>query len=512
MTTITKLPDLADLLVIGGGINGAGIACDAAGRGLSVVLCEKDDLAAATSSASSKLIHGGLRYLEHYEFRLVREALAERELLLAKAPHIIRPMGFVLPHAGTLRPAWVIRLGLFLYDHLARRGTLAGSRVLRLATAPEGRPLRQDIATGFAYADAWVDDARLVVLNARAAADAGAAVLTRTECTSVRRERGVWHVELRDRRTGRNFAARARALVNAAGPWVDTVLSRAEGVTASHHTRLVKGSHIVVPALHDGTHAYVLQNDDRRIVFVIPFEERFSLIGTTDVAYTGDPGEAAITGFEIQYLCDAVNRYFRRPVGREDVVWSFAGVRPLWDDAADDPSAVTRDYALELDGGQGLPPLLAVFGGKITTYRSLAEKALEALAPHLPAMGPPWTAAAALPGGDLKGDDFDTFRRRVRARWPWLGVEIADRIARCYGTRVADMLGDAVDLPDLGRGFGAGLYQREVAYLVAQEWAETADDILWRRTKLGLVMPAGGAAALSGWLSENSLSRHPAAH
>ena len=494
-----------DLLIIGGGINGVGIARDAAGRGLSVVLCEQGDLGGATSSASSKLIHGGLRYLEHYEFRLVREALSERETLLNIAPHIVSPMRFVLPHQSTLRPAWMIRVGLFLYDHIGGRQRLPGSHGLDLGANPVGAPLRPDLRKGFEYSDCWVDDARLVVLNALDAAAHGAVVLTRSRCIGARRQDGGWQAELRHMNGGGEHTVAARILVNAAGPWVDRVLDGAVGVARERGMRLVKGSHIVVPRLYDGDHAYILQNTDRRVVFVIPYERKFSLVGTTEVPFDGDPASVHIDPEETAYLCDAVNRQFVTPIAPRDVVWSYAGVRPLYDDDTEDASAATREYNLDLDAPSDGAPLLTIFGGKITTYRRLAEHALGKLLPYLPASGGPWPAAAPLPGGDMPDADFDRFLETVRCRWPWLPDDLAWRYARAYGTRVETMLGGAGLLADLGRDFGAGLYEREVAYLVDNEWAETADDILWRRTKRGLHAPPETAAELEAWLADRNI-------
>ena len=493
--------DIADLLIVGGGINGVGIARDAAGRGLSVVLCEQGDLAGGTSSASSKMIHGGLRYLEHYEFRLVRDALAERETLLGIAPHLVRPMRFVLPHDRSLRPAWMIRAGLFLYDHLGGRRRLAGSRGLDLAADPAGAPLRPDRRKGFAYTDCQVDDSRLVVLNAVGAAELGATILTRRRCVEARRDGAAWRVVLRDETTGATETRRARILVNAAGPWVDRLLEGPIGVAAATKVLLVKGSHIVVDRLYDGDHAYILQNDDGRVVFALPYEGRFTLIGTTDVAYDGDLADVGISAEETSYLCAAINRYFVRPIGVGDIVWSYAGVRPLLDDGAGDPATVTRDYRLELDAGPGRAPLLSVFGGKITTYRRLAEQAMAELAPHTPGAGRPWTALSHLPGGDIDDADFARFLDGIEARYRWLPASLAHRYARAYGTRTAVLIGDARGPADLGRDFGAGLFEREAAYLAATEWARSAEDILWRRSKLGLVAPEGTAAALDAWLS-----------
>ncbi|WP_123692986.1 glycerol-3-phosphate dehydrogenase [Allostella humosa] len=491
-----------DLAVIGGGINGAGIARDAAGRGLKVLLVEADDLARATSSASSKLIHGGLRYLEQYEFRLVREALAEREVLLAMAPHIIWPLAFTLPHAPSLRPAWMIRAGLFLYDHLGGRRRLPGSRGVNLRRTPYGAGLRSDLTKGFVYSDCWVDDARLVVLNARDAADRGTDIRTRTECLSARRAGDHWELRLRDVRDGVETSAAARALVNAAGPWADRVAGGVMGGNRTPPLRHIKGSHIVVPRLHDGDHALILQNDDRRVVFVIPYEGRFSLIGTTDVAVTGEPGGVSASPAEVEYLCKAVSGYLARPVTPADVVWSYAGVRPLYDDGSANPSAVTRDYVLKLEGGKqegggGEPPALHVFGGKITTYRKLAEHAMEKLATVIPGLKPAWTAGAPLPGGAMEGADFDRFCTGLGQRYPALDPAWLRRLARRHGTLAFDVLGDARVTADLGRHFGAGLYEREIDRLRRAEWAQTADDVLWRRTKEGLHLTPAERAAVA---------------
>jgi glycerol-3-phosphate dehydrogenase len=498
-----------DLLVIGGGINGAGIARDAVGRGLRVILAEKNDLAGATSSASSKLIHGGLRYLEHYEFRLVREALAERDILLENAAHIIWPLRFVLPHVGALRPVWMVRAGLWLYDHLGwsptRKSVLPRSHAVDLPSSAFGKGLRGDIRTGFVYSDCWVDDARLVVLNARDAADRGGAVLVRTSVDSARRRDGLWHARLTGP-DGRLIDVTARAIVNAAGPWVREVLGGALGVNVTPLVRLVKGSHIVVPRQYEGEHAYILQNDDRRVVFMIPYEGRFTLIGTTDIPYTSDPANVAITSEETEYLCRAANRYLARPISPSDVVWSYAGVRPLYDDGSANASEVTRDYVLDLDGAPGNPPVLSVFGGKITTYRRLAEHALEKLAPFFPAMKPAWTSSGPLPGGDFPGADFEAFLNARAQAYPWLPREHLRALARRHGSRIEKLVGDARSLADLGPHFGAGLYGREIDLFLREEWAASAHDVLFRRTKLGLHIGLADQAAVGDYIARRAIA------
>jgi glycerol-3-phosphate dehydrogenase len=485
-----------DLLVVGGGVNGVGIARDAAGRGLSVLLVEQSDLASATSSASTKLIHGGLRYLEYYEFRLVREALQEREVLLAAAPHIIWPLRFVLPHESHLRPAWMIRLGLFLYDHLGGRHRLPASRGVDLRRDPVGSALKPALRRGFLYSDCWVQDARLVALNALDASERGAIVLTRTRCSEAVPGASLWQATLQDVDGRGTRKVAARALVNAAGPWAGSFLNEALGHNERPKLRLIKGSHIVVPRLYEGEHAFILQNADRRIVFAIPYEQRFTLIGTTDVPYDGDPARVAIGADEVDYLCGVINAHFVRQIAPSDVVWTYAGVRPLYDDSAASASAVTRDYVLELQADRGAP-LLSVFGGKITTYRRLAEHALEKLGPFFPKAGPAWTAGAPLPGGDIADGDFARFLARLRSARPWLPEGLSLRYARAYGTRVDRLLGKAGSLADLGRHYGGDLYEAEVAYLVDQEWARSAEDILWRRSKLGLHISATTKAALA---------------
>ncbi len=485
-----------DLLVIGGGINGASVACDAAGRGLRVVLVEADDLGGATSSASSKLIHGGLRYLETYEFRLVAEALAEREVMLARAPHIIWPMRFVLPHTRGQRPGWMIRAGLFLYDHLARRRTIQGSRALDLAASPHAALLRADITRGFAYWDCWVDDARLVVLNARAAADAGATILTRARFDAARPAAGLWQASITNRATGASETIAARAIVNAAGPWTGDVLGciNADGSLPPRPAatlRLVKGSHIVVPRLVPGEDAFILQIADGRVVFVLPYEDRFSLIGTTDVPFTGDPANIQITEAEIAYLLRAVAEVFAKPPSAADIVWSYAGVRPLYDDDPEKPAkSVTRDYHLDLQTFANAGPVLSVFGGKITTARHLGEKVMARLVPTFPGMGRAWTASKPLPGGDLPRGDFEALVADLIRRLPALEPALLRALARRHGTLIDEVLGDARDTAALGRHIGHTLYEREVAHFRAREWAQTADDVLWRRTKAGLHIAA----------------------
>ncbi len=484
-----------DLAVIGGGVNGTGIARDAAGRGLSVLLIEQHDLASHTSSASTKLIHGGLRYLEQRAFRLVREALAEREVLLRSAPHIIRPLRFVLPHRAGLRPWWVLRAGLFLYDHLGGRRLLPGTRTLNLRRDPAGAPLRAGFARGFAYSDCWVDDSRLVALLARDAADRGATILTRTRCTAARRDAGAWLVTLP------HGTARARAVVNAAGPWVAEVLGLVAHVDAPGAVRLVKGSHIVTRRLFEHENSYIFQNSDGRICFVIPYEGDFTLIGTTDEDYRGDPADAAISADEEQYLIDAVGAYLRAPPDREDVVWRYSGVRALHDDGRAKAQEANRDYVLELDASAGEAPLLSVFGGKITTFRRLAEAAMARLGPAFPGLRGDWTATASLPGGDFAWDGVPALAADLRGRYSFLPAETAWRMIRAYGTRAARMLGDARRPEDLGLRFSAELSEREVDWLIRQEWARTADDVLWRRSKLGLRLSPAEGSALRAWMA-----------
>jgi glycerol-3-phosphate dehydrogenase len=480
-----------DLLVIGGGINGAGIAREAAGRGLSVLLVESGDLAGATSSASSKLLHGGLRYLEQLELRLVAEALAEREILLRVAAHLASPLSFVMPHAPGLRPRWMIRVGLFLYDHLARRSLLPGSRAVRLDASPFRGSLRPELRHGFLYSDCRVDDARLVIANAMDAAARGADVRVRTALVSARRSAGAWQATLSG-----GGQVTARAIANAAGPWVKRVLNERLGQPSADEVRLVKGSHIVVPKLYDGAHAFILQNDDRRVIFLIPFEERFTLIGTTDVPVEGDAASVRASEQEVTYLCRAAGRYLASRVEPSQVVWRYAGVRPLYDDGSRNPSAVTRDYVLRIDDEQGRAPVLTVIGGKITTYRRLAEQALERLAPYFPGMRGAWTATAPLPGSDFT--DRQEALRALGERYPGLDAEVLRGVFQRHGTAAIKVLGDG----ELGEHYGAGLTEREVRYFVEAEWARSAEDVLWRRTKAGLHLDARQQARVAALLSE----------
>jgi glycerol-3-phosphate dehydrogenase len=490
-----------DVCVVGGGINGAGIARDLSGRGCKVVLCEKDDLAAHTSSSSTKLIHGGLRYLEYYEFSLVRKALAEREVLLRSAPHIMWPLRFVMPHDPSMRAVWMIRIGLFLYDHLARREVLPASRTVDLRSHPAGQALKPSFRKGFVYSDGWVDDARLVVLNAIDAAERGATILTRTRCVDARRGSDHWQIRL-EGSDGRQRELRARALVNAAGPWASQFLGEAAHQARPKTLRLVKGSHIVVPKLFAHDHAYIFQNPDKRIIFAIPYEGDFTLIGTTDVEHDGPVGQARIDAGEIAYLCEQASRYFARPVTPAQVVWTYSGVRPLLDDDSGDPSAVTRDYLLDLDPRGA--PLLTVWGGKITTFRKLAEEAGDALAGPLGIAGEAWTRGAPLPGGDLSAwigkaqrpdTDFVRFVQALSLRHPDLAEALLHRLARAYGSRIELLFAGGA----LGPEVVPGLHEAELAYLHDHEWARSADDVLWRRSKLGLHLDPAQRAAVADW-------------
>ena len=496
-----------DLVVVGGGINGAGIARDAAGRGLRVLLCEKGDLGEGTSSRSGKLIHGGLRYLEYYEFRLVREALIEREVLLRLAPHIVWPLRFVLPHSAEQRPAWMIRLGLFLYDHLGGREKLPPTRKLDLRRDPEGKPIRDEYRTAFEYSDCWVEDSRLVVLNALGAQERGAEVLVRTEAVSARRDGEAWRVTLRGG-DGSEREVSARTLVNAAGPWVQRVIHGVVGSNAPSKVRLVKGSHLIARKFWEGPQSYLLQNDDKRVIFVNAYEGDLCLIGTTDVPYD-DPAESVtVTQPERDYLLRVVNRYMRHQLKPEDILHEFSGVRPLYDDnAAKNASAVTRDYVFDVDAPAGQAALLSVFGGKITTYRKLAEHALEKLKPHLPGMGAAWTEKTPLPGGDMPNADFDAFLAGLRRQHPWLPQPLALHYARLYGTRADALLGPARSMTDLGRHFGALLYEREAEFLCETEWARAAEDVTERRTKHYLHITRAERDAFAAWMTRAAAPR-----
>jgi len=487
-----------DLLVIGGGINGAGIARDAAGRGMKVLLVEKDDLSAHTSSSSSKLIHGGLRYLEHYEFRLVAEALAEREVLLKIARHLVWPARFIMPHVAELRPRWMIRAGLFLYDHLARRASLPGSHGVRLDAPPYNAGLKPALKHGFIYSDCRVDDARLVIINAMDARARGAEILTRTECLSARRMDDAWRATLTGGRE-----VRARGIVNAAGPWVKQVLNERLRQPSKDGVKLVKGSHIVLPKLYRGDHAFILQNDDRRVVFMIPYGEHHTLVGTTDVPFDGEPDDVAASDAEAEYLCRAASRYLAHPVDPAQVAWRYAGVRPLYDDGTSDPSAVTRDYTLRIDTDAGTAPVLSVYGGKVTTYRRLAEHALNDLAPYFPGLKGDWTATETLIGGDFGGVDREEARDNFFARYRLLQQEHLRGIFRRHGMLAYEVLGDASAPADIGEHFGAGLYAREVDYFVAREWAVSAEDVLWRRTKAGLHLTPGQRERVTRYLARS---------
>ncbi|WP_374298673.1 glycerol-3-phosphate dehydrogenase [Paracoccus sp. (in: a-proteobacteria)] len=502
---MTPDTDMIDLFVIGGGINGAGIARDAAGRGLRVVLCEKDDLAQGTSSRSGKLVHGGLRYLEYYEFRLVREALIEREVLLNAAPHIIWPMRFVLPHSPEDRPAWLVRLGLFLYDHLGGRKKLPGTRTLDLRRDPEGAPLLDKYHRGFEYSDCWVDDARLVVLNAVGAAEKGATVLTRSPCISARREDGAWTVQTRNDMTGEIRTFRARCIVNCAGPWVSDIINNVAGSNSTRNVRLVKGSHIIVPKWWSGQQAYLVQNTDKRVIFINPYEGDKALIGTTDIPWNDRAEDVTISDEEVTYLLAAVNRYFKEKLRPSDVLHAFSGVRPLFDDGAGNPSAVTRDYVFDLDTNGGAP-LLNVFGGKITTFRELAERGMHKLKDIFPKMGGDWTETAPLPGGEIANADFESFVELLRQLHPWMPRPLVVHYARLYGARTKDVVAGAMSLDGLGRHFGGTLYEAEARYLVAKEWAQTPEDILWRRTKHYLHLTPAERDAFADWFAGSDLA------
>ncbi|WP_149142526.1 glycerol-3-phosphate dehydrogenase [Gemmobacter caeruleus] len=513
-------PGVVDLFIIGGGINGCGIARDASGRGLSVMLAEQGDLAQGTSSASTKLFHGGLRYLEYFEFRLVREALEERETLLAAMPHISWPMRFVLPYSPDMRfdsdtptsrllglvmpwmkgrrPGWLIRLGLFLYDTLGGRKILPATRTLDLTADPAGRPLKPKFRKAWEYSDCWVEDSRLVALNARDAADRGATILTRTRVTRATRQGDLWQVVTEG--PDGTQTHEARALVNAGGPWVENVIRNVAHIDTTEGVRLVRGSHIVTRRLHDDPRCYFFQGEDGRIIFAIPYEQDFTLIGTTDQDHRDAPGTARCTEVERDYLCAFASQYFARPVTPADVVWSYSGVRPLYNDGAKSATAATRDYVLRLDAAGGAP-LLNVFGGKITTYRRLAESALEKLAPHFPGLAGKWTARVPLPGGDFPVDGVAALQAGLRARYPFLTPYWAARLVRAYGTEAEQMLGSARDVADLGEDFGATLTAREVDWLISREFARGAEDVVWRRSKLGLRLTPGQVARIAAYMA-----------
>ncbi|HEX9391732.1 MAG TPA: glycerol-3-phosphate dehydrogenase [Usitatibacteraceae bacterium] len=491
-----------DLAIIGGGINGCGIARDAAGRGLKVLLIEQDDLASATSSWSSKLIHGGLRYLEQFEFRLVREALQEREVLLKIAPHIIHPLGFILPHDAHMRPAWMVRFGLWMYDHLGGKISLPGSRGVMFPNAVFSAALKPSVKRGFFYSDARVDDARLTVLNAVSAREHGAGIRVRTRVVAGKRVDGAWQLELLNVDSGERHQIHAGGVVNAAGPWVKQVLDETLAININAQVKLVKGSHIVVPRIHEQAHAYILQNDDKRVVFIIPYEGRYSLIGTTDVDVYSLIGTKEITAEETAYLLHAANRFLDKPLQQSDIVWSYAGVRPLFDDGADNPSKTTRDYMLKVDHDGGRAPLLSIFGGKITTYRRLAEHALQELAPFYPQMKKPWTAMEALPGGDI--DSLEQLTSLLTQRYAALPSDYLHAIAARHGSRAMQVLDGVNTVSDLGRQFGTGatmLCEREIDFCICQEWARSAEDILWRRTKCGLHMSEAERARAASFIT-----------
>ncbi|MFK8079909.1 MAG: glycerol-3-phosphate dehydrogenase [Granulosicoccus sp.] len=494
---------ISDVCVIGGGVNGAGIARDAVGRGLSVVLVEKDDLAQGTSSRSGKLVHGGLRYLEYYEFRLVREALIEREVLLESAPHIIWPMRFVLPHSKEDRPAWLVRAGLFLYDHLGGRRRLPATRVLDLGTDTEGAALKEHYTKAFEFSDCWVDDARLVVLNALDASERGAQIHTRTRCDAARRVDGIWELDVHDTRTGAQRQIKARSIVNAAGPWVNRILESTASVQSKRQVRLVKGSHIVVRKFWEGEQAYLIQNSDKRVIFINPYENGRALIGTTDIPFDGNADEVTVDDGEIDYLIAAVNRYFSSPLSRHDVLHAFSGVRPLFDDNAENPSAVTRDYLFDVDSVDSHAPILSVFGGKITTFRKLAEHVLDKLQPFFPHMSSPWTSGVPLPGGDMPNADFDGFYQRLIERHAALPDGLLLHYARHYGTRCDQLLKGVTGISDLGREFSPMCFEIELRHLIENEWALTSEDILQRRTKHALHMSPAQIADVEHWLNKS---------
>ncbi|WP_170332932.1 glycerol-3-phosphate dehydrogenase [Ruegeria arenilitoris] len=523
---------ITDLFIIGGGINGCGIARDAAGRGLSVTLAEMNDLASATSSASTKLFHGGLRYLEYFEFRLVREALIERETLLHAMPHISWPMRFVLPYHDDMRfdshtptshllstvmpwmhgrrPAWLIRLGLFLYDHLGGRKILPGTKSLDLRKEPEGAPLQNKFETAYEYSDCWIEDSRLVILNARDAEARGAEILVRTEVQSAERVDDLWHVTILDKDSGDTRLVRARMLINAGGPWVGDIIQSKIRVNSREGVRLVRGSHIVTHKLFDHDKCYFFQGEDGRIIFAIPYEQDFTLIGTTDQDHENPSEPPVCTEAEQDYLCAFATKYFERPVTREDIVWTYSGVRPLYDDGAHSATAATRDYTLKVDAAGGAP-VLNVFGGKITTYRRLAESALEKIAEHFPNLPGPWTAGVSLPGGDFPVDSAAHLANDLLMDYGFLDQFWANRLIRAYGTEARSILGNAQTAGDLGEDFGATLTARELEWLMDKEYARTADDVVWRRNKLGLRLNQVQIARIQAWMDEHHINAVAAA-
>lgn len=488
-----------DLVVIGAGINGAGIARDAVGRGLKVLLCEKDDIAEHTSSASTKLIHGGLRYLEHYDFKLVRHSLKEREVLMRAAPHIIWPLRFILPHHKALRPRWLIRIGLFLYDHIGGRKLLPASNSVNLRTHVAGKALKNEFTSGFEYSDCWVQDSRLVVLNVLDASEKGCAVLTRTEVTDLARAQNQWRVTFHAKESDETHTVTTTAVVNAAGPWVEKALLLNENHVVKHGIRLVKGSHVVVPQLFDHPYTYIFQNEDNRIIFAVPYENNYTLLGTTDVEVEGQPDEQKTEDWEVSYICKSASVYFDKEINPVDAVWSYTGVRPLYDDASSNASKVTRDYKLDLDTDGGAA-ILSVYGGKLTTYRKLAEDVLDMLTPVLRVTEPAWTHSAVLPGGDIDAANYEAFVKQMGAKYSWLDVAVLNDYTRNYGTRMSTIVGSATSMGELGMDYGGGLYQREVDYLMQSEWAKEVDDILWRRTKKGLVISEGARLQLQEYV------------
>jgi len=495
---------ICDICVVGGGVNGAGIARDAAGRGLTVTLLEQGDLSEGTSSRSGKLIHGGLRYLEYYEFRLVREALKEREVLLQSAPHIVWPLRFVLPHSPSDRPAWLVRAGLFLYDHLGGRKLLSGTRMINLRTSTIGDTVKPEFKRAFEYSDCWVDDARLTILNAVSAREKGATILTRTRCCGAIRNNGIWEVTTQDVHSGHQQIIYAKALVNAAGPWVNQVLSGVSDANVSdantdRQVRLVKGSHLIIEKFWEGDHSYLIQNDDKRVIFINPYENDYALVGTTDIPYEGEPSEVKVDNNEIEYLLSAINRYFIVQLTSSDIVSSFSGVRPLFDDNSENPSAVSRDYIFDVDDKNHETPILSVFGGKITTYRKLAEHALNELAKYFPDMQKSWTANESLPGGDMPDANFESWLSSLVARHKELPSDLLQHYARLYGTRCDELLKNVTAVTDLGEHFGEQLYELEVRYLVNKEWAQTVEDVLERRTKHGVHLSTAEIDFFTRW-------------